>query len=164
MAQRISEQVVEWLTAGGDKYTPQTDVPLWVKGRTILGNNSQSNKSDTSDSNQTIINGTLTINPYYNTNSTNSSYQGLRLNRNANGVAQFIMGGDKDSLNDHAIDVWYIATKITPTNAANSSAVTASTFLIASTKSFIPGIFSISSSVIPILGAKIIFLSFAIIL
>lgn len=37
MAQRLSEQVVEWLTVGGNGFTPQTSVPLVVsqKGKTV---------------------------------------------------------------------------------------------------------------------------------
>ena len=37
MAQRLSEQVVEWLTVGGNAFTPQTSVPLVVSqpGKTV---------------------------------------------------------------------------------------------------------------------------------
>lgn len=42
MAQRISEQVIEYLTVGGDGFTPQTNVPLTINGTLAMNDNNVS--------------------------------------------------------------------------------------------------------------------------
>lgn len=42
MAQRISEQVIEYLTVGGDGFTPQTNVPLTINGTLAINDNNVS--------------------------------------------------------------------------------------------------------------------------
>ena len=41
MAQRISEQVIEYLTVGGDGFTPQTNVPLTINGTLAMNDNNE---------------------------------------------------------------------------------------------------------------------------
>ena len=79
MAQRISEQVAEYLTLGGDGFTSQTSVPLHVQGHTILGTTQTNNNDDNYKANLTTINGHLIINSSYNNN--NNYSQGIRINK-----------------------------------------------------------------------------------
>lgn len=129
MAQRISEQVVEWLTAGGDSFTPQTTVPLHVKGRTILGTTSALNNNTDWNANHTTINGHMVINGSYNT--ANSYSEGLRINRSTNGHAMLALGGEQGSVSGTGKAVWYVGAKSTPADATTVSAnITDSIFVI----------------------------------
>lgn len=114
MAQRISEQIVEWLTVGGNNFTPQTIVPLHVQGRTVLGTTTV-RSGLLEDSNHVTVNGHMVINGSY--NNTNSYSEGLRINRSSNGQAMIALGGNQNSWSGTGKSVWYIGALSTPADA-----------------------------------------------
>lgn len=108
MAKRISEQITEYLTLGGDGFTPQTSVPLQVQGHTILGTTQTINNNDNYKANLTTINGHLIINAYYNNH--NNYSQGIRINKGADNRTLLMLGGDTNSTEGTNDMTWYIGT------------------------------------------------------
>lgn len=108
MAQRISEQVAEYLTLGGDGFPSQTSVPLHVQGHTILGTTQTNNNDDNYKANLTTINGHLIINASYNNH--NNYSQGIRINKGTNNRALLMLGGDTGSTYGTSDTTWHIGT------------------------------------------------------
>lgn len=117
MAQRISEQVAEYLTLGGDGFTSQTSVPLHVQGHTILGDTTTNNNSDNYKANLTTINGHLIINASYNNH--NNYSQGIRINKGSDNRALLMLGGDTGSTEGTNDMTWYIGSF--PTSGSSST-------------------------------------------
>lgn len=116
MAQRISEQVAEYLTLGGDGFPSQTSVPLHVQGHTILGTTQTNNNDDNYKANLTTINGHLIINASYNNH--NNYSQGIRINKGTNNRALLMLGGDTGSTYGTSDTTWYIGTFPNPNNSS----------------------------------------------
>lgn len=117
MAQRVSEQVAEYLTLGGeDGFTSQTSVPLHVQGHTILGTTQTNNNNDNYKANLTTINGHLIINSSYNNH--NNYSQGIRINKGTDNRALLMLGGDTGSTEGTSDTTWHIGTFPNPNNSS----------------------------------------------
>ena len=123
MAKRISEQITEYLTLGGDGFTPQTSVPLQVQGHTILGTTQKINNNDDYKANLTTINGHLIINSYYNNH--NNYSQGIRINKGSDNRTLLMLGGNTDSTEGTSDTTWYIGTFPNSNNSSTTDLIIA---------------------------------------
>ena len=123
MAKRISEQITEYLTLGGDGFTPQTSVPLQVQGHTILGTTQTINNNDDYKANLTTINGHLIINSYYNNH--NNYSQGIRINKGSDNRTLLMLGGNTNSTEGTSDTTWYIGTFPNSNNSSTTDLIIA---------------------------------------